>query len=104
MCDNLVPNISLPKIFFDQVTHQMFVDADEFTGKDSSCVGICSKWLETLVVTKHLGGRGGGHWRNQKRVPCSKLDSILTESIPVIPIGARFDVPKIKLEFALRQR
>ena len=61
MSNDLVPNVSLPKIALDQVTHQMLVDANELSSEDSSCVAISGERLKTLIVTKNLGCRSGGH-------------------------------------------
>jgi len=61
MSYDLVPDISLPKIVLDQVTHQMFVDANELSSEDSSCVAVGGERLKTLIITKDLGGRSGGH-------------------------------------------
>jgi hypothetical protein len=39
----------------------MFVDADELSCKDSSGIAISGERLKTLIVTKNLRCRSGGH-------------------------------------------
>jgi len=54
-----------PKIDFDQILDQVFVDTNKFTCENSSGVHIGSEWLETFIVSKDLGGRGSWHWCNE---------------------------------------
>jgi len=50
----LVDDISVPSVLFDQISDKMRVDADELSSQNSSSVEVGIVWLEALIVTKNL--------------------------------------------------